>query len=215
MKLRDFSKEDFQMIEAAVTQAESKISGEIVPVIVDQSGSYSLSVFRGSTLSAIMSFFLLYVFDRYGSPLDFFSPLIYLLTLLLSGTLTALLIFMVPSLKRMLAGKDQLKKTCHQKAESLFLSNEVFNTRKRTGILIFISLLERIVIVKADKGINEVVSQEKWDNLVANLIQDIRGGEKTKGIVKAIEECGKTILLNGFEKDANDINELENKVRTA
>jgi putative membrane protein len=41
-----FSQQDLERIKAAVRTAEDKISGEIVPVFVERSGTYSIAVYR-------------------------------------------------------------------------------------------------------------------------------------------------------------------------
>ena len=61
-----------------------------------------------------------------------------------------------------------------QRAETAFLEREVFKTGKRIGILLFISALERKVVILADSGISKLVPNEEWQLIVDNLIeQDI------------------------------------------
>ncbi len=46
---------DLERIKAAVKNAEEKISGEIVPVIVERSGDYSIALYKGSLIGAVTS----------------------------------------------------------------------------------------------------------------------------------------------------------------
>ena len=100
-----------------------------------------------------------------------------------------------------------------KKAESAFLEQEVFNTRHRTGIMIFISFFEREVIVMADRGISKVVDQKEWDKMVRGIVENIRKGKVTEGIEGAILRCGEILLEKGFVQSADDVNELSDDLR--
>lgn len=100
-----------------------------------------------------------------------------------------------------------------QRAENAFLEEEVFNTRHRTGILIFISFFEHEVIVLADRGISKVVEQKVWDKLVNDLTDHIRKGKVIEGLEATIKRCGEILLEHGFKKTSDDINELRDDLR--
>jgi putative membrane protein len=89
----------------------------------------------------------------------------------------------------------------------------VFNTKDRTGILIFISFFEHEVIVMADKGINKVVDQKQWDQIVAGLVSHIRSGKIVEGLEVSIKQCGDLLLEKGFLKTDDDVNELGDELR--
>jgi putative membrane protein len=93
------------------------------------------------------------------------------------------------------------------------MQEEVFNTRQRTGILIFVSFFEREVIVIADKGISKVVDQKDWDGIVRFIIEHIRRGKIVDGIEGAIKRCGELLLEKGFVIAPDDINELGDDLR--
>ena len=94
-----------------------------------------------------------------------------------------------------------------------FVEEEVFNTRERTGILIFISLLERRVEVVGDSGINALVNPEDWAHVVEDILRGVRSGTMTDGIVKAIDRCGQLLEERGVEIRDDDENELGDSVR--
>ncbi|MGC3948225.1 MAG: TPM domain-containing protein [Chryseolinea sp.] len=116
-------------------------------------------------------------------------------------------------MKRLLAGRTNLDSTARQRAENAFLEEEVFNTRQRTGIMIFISFFEHEVIVMADKGINSVVDKSRWDEIVSDLIGNIRQGDVVNGLEKAIARCGAILFEKGFNKSEDDTNELRDDLR--
>ena len=102
---------------------------------------------------------------------------------------------------------------CRQNAENAFLEEEIFNTRHRTGIMIFISFFEHKVIVMADRGISKVVEQKEWDKIVAELVNHIRSEKIIEGVEAGIKRCGEILLEKGFHKTADDINELRDDLR--
>ena len=58
-----------------------------------------------------------------------------------------------PPLRRALAGREAMARAVRRAAEAAFTREGVFETRDRTGILIFLSLLEHQVVVLPDTGI--------------------------------------------------------------
>jgi putative membrane protein len=218
MKIQErLSDSDMQRIKDAVAAAESKISGEIVPVIVDRSGRYSIAGYKGSVIVASFAFLAMILLDRYvfssATNALFYDPVFIFLVVITGGLVGALAPRASNALKRFLIGKNYLANTTRQRAENAFLEEEVFNTKFRTGIMIFISFFEHHVIVMADKGISKMVSQQQWDKIVADLIAKIREGHIVEGLQTAIGHCGDILLEKGFVKSDDDVNELRDDLR--
>jgi putative membrane protein len=208
-----FSDADLQRIKAAVKEAESRISGEIVPVIVERSGVYAIANYRASMAFAAITFLLIIFFDRYVPLLAVYDPLLIFLVVLLAGILGSIIPNFFGLLKRSLVSQQLMDLTTRQSAENAFLEEEVFNTRHRTGIMIFISFFEHEVIVMADRGISKVVEQKYWDKIVQELVTHIRKGKLVEGVENAIYKCGEILLEKGFHKTQDDINELRDDLR--
>lgn len=208
-----FSDEDQNRIRAAVKQAEEKISGEIVPVFVEQSGFYTLAQYRGALLAAAITFIGIIVYDKLVPTWGVFDPIYIFSIVVLGSVLGAVLPQFIVPLKRFLVGQKHFDRATRSKAENAFLEQEVFNTRHRTGIMIFISFLEREVIVMADRGINKVVDQKEWDNVVRIIITAIGKGKLVEGMEKAIARCGEILLEKGFDITPDDVNELRDDLR--
>ncbi|NJM25985.1 MAG: hypothetical protein HC859_11365 [Bacteroidia bacterium] len=188
----------YQKVKAAVRSAEAKISGEIVPVIVESSGRYIVANYRASMVLATLVFLMIIVFDRYFPALAVYDPLSILAIVLLGGGVGGLIPIVLPQAKRALLSQGHLDRVTRQRAETIFLEEEVFNTRHRTGIMIFLSLFEHEVIVMADRGISKVVDQKTWDKLVADLVTMIGKGKMIDGLESAIDQCGHVLLDKGF-----------------
>jgi putative membrane protein len=218
MKLRQkFSEADLQRIKTAVKEAENNISGEIVPVFVEKSGLYATATYKGSLLLALIGFVFMIVVDRYviedASNTLYYDPVFIFFVVVVCGVVGALLPSVSEKLKRLLVSQRELDDSTRQRAENAFLEEEVFNTRHRTGIMIFISFFEHEVIVMADRGISKVVDQKEWDKIVSELIKHIREGRLVNGIEAGIKRCGEILLEKGFHKTSDDVNELRDDLR--
>lgn len=212
-----FSEKDLERIKAAVKEAESKISGEIVPVFVEKSGFYTIANYRAAMMAASLVFLIVIVIDRYVPSAvvydRLYDPLFIFTLVLLGGVAGALISNYVDPIKKWMLSQSHLDQATKKRAENAFLEEEVFNTRHRTGIMIFVSFFEHEVIVMADRGISKVVDQKEWDKVVAGIIQNIRMGKVTDGIVVAIQRCGELLLEKGFIQTPDDVNELRDDLR--
>jgi putative membrane protein len=208
-----FGPEDLERIKKAVRDAESKISGEIVPVFVEKSGFYSIATYRAALVGAAVVFLLIIIFDRYVPSLAVYDPMIIFAFVMIGGFVGALNAHFINPVRRLMLSQTHLDQATRKRAETAFLEEEVFNTRQRTGILIFISFFEHEVIVMADKGISKVVDQKEWDSLVRSIIQQVKQGKITDGIVAAIGRCGDILLEKGFVITPDDVNELGDELR--
>lgn len=211
------SDSDLQRIKAAVTKAEEKISGEIVPVIVERSSDYAIANYKASIIGAAFTFLMMVLLDRYvldeATNTLFYDPAFIFVVVAVGGVLGAALPQFFDRIKRMLVSRSYQDLMTRQTAENAFLEEEVFNTRQRTGIMIFISFFEHEVIVMADQGINKVVDQSQWDQIVQEIIQNMRSGQIVEALEKGIQRCGDILFEKGFIKTDDDTNELHNELR--
>jgi putative membrane protein len=203
--MRITTKEKSQ-IEDAIKRAESETSGEILPVILKHSDFYPAAHFRMAIVVGFLASLIFY------NAYDFDDPLS-LLWVQLPGMILGYLLAFLSFFKRLFTMKAEMTEEVHQRAIEVYFENKVSMTRDRTGIMIFVSELERKVEVLADCGINSQVEKNYWDTLVAELTASIGKGEKVEGMVLAIESCGKSLQENFPIKD-DDTNEVSNHLIT-
>lgn len=212
-----FSDADLQRIKVAVKEAENTISGEIVPVIVERSGRYLIANYKGSLIAASLTFMMIIMLDRYiisdASNTLFYDPVFIFIAVVLGGALGAIIPHFSDGVKRLLLDQVYLDNATRQRAENAFLEEEVFNTRHRTGIMIFVSFFEHEVIVMADRGISKVVDQKQWDSIVSDIVKEIRARRIVEGLEGGIKRCGELLLEKGFRKSDDDVNELRDDLR--
>lgn len=208
-----FTENDLERIKAAVKEAESKISGEIVPVFVEKSGHYIIANYRGAMILGALTFASIVFFDRYVTSLAIYDPLMIFVCVILAVVIGAIIAHYVTPVKYWLLSQFHLDQSTRKRAESAFLEEEVFNTRHRTGIMIFVSFFEHEVIIMADRGISKVVAQKEWDKMVINIIDHIKRDKVTDGMIAAINRCAEILLENGFVRTKDDVNELRDDLR--
>lgn len=196
------TQQDKDFLRDTIEKAESKTSGEIVPVILDKSDFYPAAHFR---LALIIGIF--FSFTCYYS-YDFDDPIM-LLWIQIPGMITGYLLAYLTPLKRLFTSKSEMDEETFQRALEVFYNNNVSMTKDRTGIMLYISLLERKAFVLADCGINEKVPSDYWDKLVSKLITQIKEGHIINGLGQAITECGKSLEAS-FPIQKDDTNEISN-----
>jgi putative membrane protein len=122
-----------------------------------------------------------------------------------------LAVLAVPALRRGLAGPDAIAERVHQRATRAFLEEEVFRTRDRTGILIFVSMFEHRVVVLADRGLDGRVTASEWEDVTGAIAAGIRRGQPGAAFAEGIRRCAE--LLARVPARPDDRNELPGQLR--
>lgn len=100
-----------------------------------------------------------------------------------------------------------------QRAVRAFYEKGLYKTKKNTGVLFFLSLLERKVWVLADKGIYEKIEQETLNKFAKIVSQGIKDSRACDALCEAIKEAG-ALLAQYFPITPGDLDELPDKVMT-
>ncbi|HNS14804.1 MAG TPA: TPM domain-containing protein, partial [Syntrophorhabdaceae bacterium] len=98
-----------------------------------------------------------------------------------------------------------------QRAVKAFYENGLYKTRENTGVLFFISLLERKVWVLADKGIHEKIRQQALNRFADMVSKGIREGHACDALCEAIKEAGELLKMH-YPVTPGDVDELANEV---
>ncbi len=211
-----FTEADLARVRDAVAAAERRTAGEIVPYVVRQSGRYDVAVWRGAAVGAMLAGALVLgvgaVYDGWGLSW-LYSAWTIEAAMLGGGTLGALAVWLVPALRRALAGAALVEETVHRRAAEAFVDEEVFGTRDRTGILLFVSLFEHRIEVVGDTGIDAKVEPGEWTEIVDLIRADVQRGHLADGLVSAVERCGDLLHRRGVAVRDDDTDELPDDVR--
>jgi putative membrane protein len=200
-----FTEEEKERLKATVHEVESKTIGEIVVMVVDHSDPYiEAEVLGGILLGSLLSLIatLLYFHSSIWSyvPLSFlfFFPCRFLFQ-------------RVDILKRLFIGIRKKEEAVRLRAERAFFERGLYKTKKNTGVLFFLSLLERKVWVLADKGIYEKMNQETLNRFANEVSRGIKENQACEALTKAIQEIG-VLLSQHFPITPDDTDELPNDV---
>jgi putative membrane protein len=215
----NFTKEEKEKIKASVKEAESKTSGEIATGFIKESDNYAVyeltfAVFIGLVYFIVMLFFANSIEESIKQMFWEYSSLHLLMFYGFSTFLVIAIVYLltnIPFIDRLIIPKSVMQQKVNQRAERHFLESGVYDTKDRTGVLIFISYLERRVELLADKGISEKIPQEKWDAIVGHIINGIKSNQLVKHLSESIRECG-DLLAEQFPIQPGDVNELKDDI---
>lgn len=198
--------EEAQKISETVAKVETKTAGEIVPMIVHRS-----SVIGHIPMLLTLAFLVtLLVFEV--PHMNFFS-----------GLSRAWLLFLISGLcfgisiplsrlawvqRLMVSQADQIFEV-EERALLEFYQAGISSTRGQTGILIFLSLMERKAVVLADEAISKKLPQEVWSQICKDLVECIKKGKTAEGLNQAVLRSGE-LLAQHFPHGPQNDNELSN-----
>src|SRR5262245_17616283 len=186
-----FTDEERNRIKQTVQQAERGTKGEIVPMVVPASALYREAGYRTGLILALIMLGLLLTLELYWLPWGWHAGNAgWLLLAVVAAYGIGQWLGTVPYIVRLVTSRERMAYKVKHRAEQAFYQHGLHNTKERTGILIFVSLLERRVQVLADKGINDRVPAGTWDSLVNGILDGIRSGNATDAICEAITKCG-------------------------
>lgn len=208
-----FSDADLRRIEEAIREAEDRTRGEIVAAAVPASGDYPGAAWTGACLGSLSALVLLVLVHWRGDVWGLGSPFWALLAAGAGAAAGYLAVAWSGTLKRLLTPDELLERQVDLAARAAFLEHEVFRTRDRSGVLLYLSLMEHRVVVLGDAGIERHVEPGEWDGIVAGIVRGIREGRPGEALAAAIGRCGEILDRRGLERRSDDVDELANRLR--
>lgn len=207
---------ELSRLREAVEKAEGRTSGEIVPYVVKQSDAYPEAVWKGAMAGATTALLIAVLIFNFYEGWGFgwlHTGWGTALLAVLAGAAGGFIVAIAPPVRRTLAGSSRLVRIVHLNAMKAFVEEEIFRTRDRTGILLFISVFEHRIEVLGDTGINNKVSSDEWVEVVEHIREGIKRGRLVEGLIEGIELCGHLLEKGGVEIRPDDVNELPDAVR--
>jgi len=199
------SEAEGKQVTEAVARAEKNTAGELVVVVTHRSDDYAL-------IRAVLSLLLAVGLAQEAHHFWPDEPFGYLLLLLAAACAGLYWLLGRGPLLRLVVPAARRSKRVSERALRAFSEEGVSNTRDRSGVLVFVSEVERRVVILADRGIDARVEKGEWQNDVDSLVAAIGRGETGQGLVAAIERIG-GILADAFPPRPDDANELPDEVR--
>ena len=200
-----------QNITDVVQEMERTTSGEIVPMIVSRSHDYPMATVTCCVSMALpLSLLLTNVIGAriWIGPQNMWFFL---------GVFTILYIMLYPlitrsdQLKHFFLNRKQAAKEVEDAALSAFYRQKLHKTRDANGILLYISVMEKMVWILADTNINAKIDQKEWDSIITEITTGIKAGQSAKAICQAVQSIGH-ILHRHFPVQKDDQDELHNLI---
>lgn len=214
---------DRARVTRAVTAAEAGTDGEIVTIVAERSDRYRDVALHYGIAAMLLVVALaaldpgwveakIALLDRgwAGEPdlhRSYFA-------LMICQSIVFLIVryaVMWPPLRRALTPRATRARRVRRRAIDLFKVGAESRTAARVGILLYLSLDERIAEIVADEGVHRAVPPERWGDAMGALIHAVREGRAVDGMVAAVGRIG-AILSEYFPKTAGDVNELPDRL---
>ena len=187
-------------VEARLIEIESRTLAEVVPLIVA----------RSSTIRHVfpMLFLLIWLaLELSGLPWEIAFPFVSLLLAWGGARVQWVQRFFVPP-------QDQLEQVL-RRAEFEWLEEGIKKTEARSGVLLFISLLERRVVILADRAVQEKLGTENpWEAVCSETLQVIQKQGVDAGVLRGLGLLGAVLerVLPRTPTDAPPPNALKNQL---
>ncbi|TFH28968.1 MAG: hypothetical protein E4H00_07855 [Myxococcales bacterium] len=206
-----FSEADRDAIRAATGAAERKTAGEIVVYVVERCDPYRelgwKAALFGGALGAMCAALGAWWFGGWGAA-DHLGILIGLQ----AGVVLGWAASRFQPVARRLIGDESLQDRVDGRAAEAFLEEQVFATRERSGVLIFVALFEHRVVILADQGIDERVEENAWAAISDEVATGVRRRRPAQALIAAVQRCADLLVEHGISP-TDSRNELSNEPR--
>ena len=171
-------------LETAVIEAEQHTAGEIVVVVSRACDDYASAGWRLAVVLAALALLGVGVFVPS-------VPLLGLLAAQAAALVAGHALARLDPVRRRLIAPELIETRVSERARRAFAENGLARTEGRTGILVFVALLEHRVIVLADEGIHRALGpDERWQEVVDLVTAGLRDGRVVEGLLAGVGRCG-------------------------
>ena len=221
--MQRLSARDHDLVTAAVTKAEHDSDGEIVTIVAGRSDSYHDVALHYAVLAMLVVPALLALLPQgwidwatglvlgWNPELSRGAAMVILFALLaLAFLIVRLALAWMPLRMALTPGRTKTRRV-HRRAIELFRTGCELKTRCRTGVLLYLSLLEHRAEIVADQAIAEKVEPEVWGEAMAVLIDEVKAGRPGEGLANAVEKIG-AVVAGILPRTVGDDNELPDRL---
>lgn len=205
MGTRDlFSPDAKARVGGVIAEIERQTSAEIVVALRRASDRYRHTDYAAGAVAAWIA---LAVFLYHPEPFDFtWLPL----ELAAIFAVFAIASAASPPARRLFTSAKVMDASVRRAARELFVDRGIARTKGRTGILVYVSALERRAEIVADAGVDEGALGPRWVDAKAKIGEAIDAGS-IDALVEALRAMG-PILGDALPRAADDVNELPDEV---
>ncbi len=198
-------------LDKRTAEAEKRTDAQIVLAVVERSDAYAELPWKAFALGASASGFLITVPDLVRPSWNAAPAVLFAVVVtLLAGAVCALLCITVPKFARFFLDAHRAEVEVHQHAQSLFLFHELFATKRRTGILLLVSLFERQVVVLPDTGLTERLDRNALGKIVSRMTAIFASGQVARALEEGLNSLEEHLAATASGKSTE--NELPDEI---
>ena len=105
----------------------------------------------------------------------------------------------------------QSKIDAFDRAAEVFDFLHMNNTKQSNGVLIYVAVEDRTLVIMGDRGINDVVPVDFWESTKDIIISNFKTDNIAKGLTEGISQAGQQ-LKKHFPYKKGDSNELTDEI---
>jgi putative membrane protein len=223
MVMAALSEADHARVTEAVAAAERASDGEIVTIVAPRSDAYNdvgphyavlLMLLVPISFAAMPQAWIDWAvgtFLGWNFELSRRFVMTYLFVKLAGTYLFVWLLFKWMKLRMALTPASTKTRRVRRRAVELFRAGTEKRTKGRTGILLYLSLLERRAEIVADEAIHSKVEPDVWGEAMAVLIDEVKAGRTGEGMARAVEKIGE-VLARCLPPTLDNPNELPDRL---
>jgi putative membrane protein len=221
-RITHLTPEEHALVADAVARAEEGTDGEIVTIVSERSDQYHDAALHYAIAAALAVVALAAISpSAFEAKFNWFSSgwgdpdaRLLLFAVLIAETIVFLVVRFalawVP-LRLALTPPGTRARRVRRRAIQYFKVGAERRTAARVGILLYLSLDERMAEIVADEAIHKAVPAERWGEAMAALVDEVRIGRPAEGMAAAVARIG-AILSENFPKTETDRNELPDRL---
>jgi putative membrane protein len=141
-----------------------------------------------------------------------FAPIFFDEWIIYAGTVVAFVLGAVvtggiPRILRMLVGQRRLHKTTEIIARAYFQKAGIHHTRDKTGVLIFVAVLEQQVVIIADRGVEQALPPKEWQQIQQDFNKIFQAVSPVRSLLEQLDKV-RDLFSRYIPQVEDDTNEL-------
>jgi putative membrane protein len=227
--MKALSPSDLTAIETAVRTAEARTTGEIYCVVTEESSHYGETALAWAAGVALLGPAVLLAAGVQVTIPDLFSTWsasdvsqaiesavrsALIGAIIVQGILfvATAIVVSIPPVRMALTPRSLKRLRVQRRAAEQFTAKNLHMTRERTGVMIYVSLAERMAELIADEGIADHVDPHVWDKAMAALTDGLKRGDAEAGFIGAVKLCGEVLAEKFPARQGDNPDELPDAV---
>ena len=106
---------------------------------------------------------------------------------------------------------DDTCEDAYKKAVDVFYALGMDKTAAKNGVLIYVACTSKVFAIVGDKGINDIVPENFWQDISAHIHECFSTGRFAEGIADAVRMTGEKLKYY-FPYQSGDINEQPDEI---